>query len=800
MHSKYDLNTIKNAARGHWRQIISSLGYVPVTSLDGEHHPCPSCGGTDRFNCDRDKFSETGQVHCNQCSMSGDGFHVLQMLNDWDFASTVKNVAEFLSVTPLEPIAPPKPPAKQKTGTTYPQAIQHALKSVRRRLPDAVTVSDEPDHVWQYQYADGSSAGAVLRWNRSDGQKEIRPLSCSTDGWVRVAMPEPRPLYCLPDIAEAKTVYISEGEKACDAIRSFGLTATTSQGGSKAASKTDWSPLAGKRVVIVPDNDMPGQDYAAKVAGLIPKPGELLIADLKDSWPEMPKAGDAHDWSAQFDSQPPDDFRDELERIARPFEIDSTSNVSVYDFKPTIQPSIVDAVPDFTPFPVHCLPRPVRDYCAAVCTSIGCDESYFAVPVLGAMAAAIGNAREIRIKGQYREPCILWTVVISESGSAKSPPQKAIKQPFEALQSEYFAQFRQERKQHKADLRQWKRDVKAWEKDGEGSEPPEPESPVCVQRIVKTATTESIAPLLADNQRGLLLGRDELSGWLNGFGAYGNSAKAAADAAAWLEWYDAEPSLINTKNGDAPCIHVERPQVSVMGTIQPSVYSKAMGGDNAENGIQARLLPCYPPYTAAGWIDSEVDQSQADEWEQFIRKLYELQPNRNELTGAEFPSFVDLSEGARSLARQFADQHAKEQEAMAGGLLKATWSKLKAACFRIALVIHCGEQVSTGVADFWQVSEDVMSRAIEIIEWWKSEVVRVHGLLAEDQSSRDARHLADWIRRNHDGRITAAKLRRYRRDINSTEAAEVSLMKLVELGCGEWQHVHKSREFVLNPL
>jgi hypothetical protein len=55
----------------------------------------------------------------------------------------------------------------------------------------------------------------------------------------------------------------------------------TSPGGSKAADKADWSPLKGRRVLIWPDADEPGTDYANDVAALAVRAGasEIRIVD-----------------------------------------------------------------------------------------------------------------------------------------------------------------------------------------------------------------------------------------------------------------------------------------------------------------------------------------------------------------------------------------------------------------------------------------------------------------------------------------------------------------------------------------
>ena len=64
--------------------------------------------------------------------------------------------------------------------------------------------------------------------------------------WCLRGMPDPRPLYNLPKLADAERVYVTEGEKATDALCSIELTATTSAHGSQSPDKTDWSPLWGK--------------------------------------------------------------------------------------------------------------------------------------------------------------------------------------------------------------------------------------------------------------------------------------------------------------------------------------------------------------------------------------------------------------------------------------------------------------------------------------------------------------------------------------------------------------------------
>ena len=44
-----DAEVLKRQAAGRWPAILSSLGGAALEILDGKNHPCPMCGGDDRF-------------------------------------------------------------------------------------------------------------------------------------------------------------------------------------------------------------------------------------------------------------------------------------------------------------------------------------------------------------------------------------------------------------------------------------------------------------------------------------------------------------------------------------------------------------------------------------------------------------------------------------------------------------------------------------------------------------------------------------------------------------------------------
>ena len=84
---------------------------------------------------------------------------------------------------------------------------------------------------------------------------------------------------------------VTEGEKAADAATQLlrGFAVVTSANGSKSAGKADWSPLSGRDVIIWPDADEAGLEYAHAVAKAARRAGAVSVAIV--SPPDNVKGG-----------------------------------------------------------------------------------------------------------------------------------------------------------------------------------------------------------------------------------------------------------------------------------------------------------------------------------------------------------------------------------------------------------------------------------------------------------------------------------------------------------------------------
>ena len=120
---------------------------------------------------------------------------------------------------------------------------------------------------WDYLDPAGKLIAVVYRYDPPGRKKEFRPWDARRR---KTAPPDPRPLYHQPGIVGAAQVVLVEGEKCAQALIDAGITATTAMHGANApVDKTDWSPLAGKAVLIWPDRDKPGWEYATLAAQAI---------------------------------------------------------------------------------------------------------------------------------------------------------------------------------------------------------------------------------------------------------------------------------------------------------------------------------------------------------------------------------------------------------------------------------------------------------------------------------------------------------------------------------------------------
>ena len=157
-------------------------------------------------------------------------------------------------------------------------AILQVLQLSKRDLFIEQTNPKQVKIVAEYDYEDetGNPLFQVVRYEPKSFKQRHKDKQ---GNWVWNSQGIRRVLYHLPAVLATpldKTIYFVEGEKDANALWEQGLVATTSPGGTNSWKPEYASFLTGKRVVLIPDNDTAGYEYAKQVAhSLMDKAKEL---------------------------------------------------------------------------------------------------------------------------------------------------------------------------------------------------------------------------------------------------------------------------------------------------------------------------------------------------------------------------------------------------------------------------------------------------------------------------------------------------------------------------------------------
>jgi hypothetical protein len=454
---------------------------------------------------------------------------------------------------------------------------------------------------------------------------------------------------------------------------------------------------------------------------------------------------------------------------------------------PLYQPFPVAALL-YQPFPVAALPPPLGSLVAHGADALGCDPAFIALPALAVCAGLIGNARAIRLRRTWEEPCIVWAAVVADSGTLKTPAFKLAVGPVHRLQQPLIEAHRRDVEQYRKALRR-----------GDADDTPPP--PVRRRLLVNNVTVECLAPLLEDNPKGLVAARDELSGWLRSFNQY-RSGGRGDDLANWLEMHSAGTVLIDRKTGDRPTVSIPRAAVSVCGGIQPAVLQAAMSPEAVEAGLQARLLMAMPPRRVKAWTETEVAPEVLTAYEECLGRLADLLPD-HDAEDRPRPAVLTLDADAKAAWVSFYNAWAALQADADPGEA-AVLSKLEGYAARLALLHHVVGLAGEGERDQVLVGVESIEAGVTLVRWFAHEAERIRASAGEDSEGRADRHMVERIAARG-GRVTVRELQKSNnRKYRTRDDAEKDLQRLVQAGLGTWEvgrarptGGHRERVFVL---
>ncbi len=648
-----------------------------------------------------------------------------------------------------------------------------------------------PDAVWTYRAAGGQPIFHVCRWNSPSG-KTIRPLAHvrGPDGraaWRSVHHSAPRPLYGLDALTARPEapVIVCEGEPATEAARVLfkSVVAVTWPGGANAVSKADLGALRGRRVLLWPDHDEPGRramnDVARAIRDVASEVKTFDIAALaardpnghgeravEPGWDAADAVRDwAHDLGALRKAIGPlvtlYDYPVEPET-----EANGTigTNGTVGPFRTLDRSALGSGRSSSPPFPTALLGARWAAWCKAHAQTRSCPVDYVAIGLLTVAASLIGNARWARVSPEWSEPSVLWSALVGGPSAGKSPaldPVLRMVREIEALSMDAARPRVQERddeiQRARAAAEAWQSALKAAAKAGEPSpdrpaEAIEPEPLSLPRLIVSDVTAEKLAAILRDNPKGVLSNRDELAGWVEGFGRY--SGAGGADRALWLEAFGGRSFRVDRQSKPEPIV-IERLSVSVLGGIQPDRLTTING--SADDGLAARFLFAWPDPITGFRVQQEVidgtDQRRA------LQRLADLALCPDEFARFQ-PAYIPLSPTALQHLEDFGGAMRKAANDASGPLAGAL-GKAVVHAIRLALTIEfLGWAMEEG-REPAEISARSMLAAIGLVDgYFIPQARRVFREASIPPDEQAAVAVARWIVGNSVDRFNARDARR----------------------------------------
>lgn len=428
-----------------------------------------------------------------------------------------------------------------------------------------------------------------------------------------------------------------------------------------------------------------------------------------------------------------------------------------------------DGLPPVAPFDPALLPDPLRPWCTDIAKRMQVPLDYVAVGAVTVAASLIG--RKVGIHPKRRDDWLvvpnLWAGIVGPPSAMKSPALAEVTKPLDRLVAEAMKVHSEAEEAHEARAEAVEAEKAALKKaidaaakksveTGDRSRLDElidrrrsmevPEPPT--ERRYKTSDTtiEKLVEILRDNPTGILVQRDELTGWLRSLDKQGREV----DRAFYLESWNGTGSYTVDRIGRGT-LHVEAVCISVLGGIQPGplrsyVHHATKGGEGADGLLQRFQLLVWPDPPKGTWrnVDRYPDAGVKNRAYAVYEALDGLEPGRvgaeETEPGAPIPA-LRFSPDAQEMFDQWRHElEAKLRDEELSEILVSHLAKYRSLMPSLAVVFHLMDPAgpSVGVAS--------AARAAAWCEYLEGHARRVYAS-GESPALEGARALLAHIRK-----------------------------------------------------
>lgn len=435
---------------------------------------------------------------------------------------------------------------------------------------------------WLPPESRSSSSAKMLHWRTGYGASRLFPL----------------------DQLSHDSIVLCEGEMDALALVSTGIPAIAATCGATTWLSSLSASFSNKTVTILMDNDEAGKVGAEKRAENLHHHGaEVKMAE----WPSDCHSG----W----------DVTDELHN----FGLDRLRNIIACALLYTsanakeaseqmitadwLQPQPLPSIqPSVEPFQSQLLPRALRCWIEDISERMQCPPDFPAIAAMVTLSAVVG--RQVGIRPQQHDDWLvvpnLWGAVIGPPGVMKTLALQEPLRPLEKLEKRAKVDFdtachgcelsslvaEAKRKQVQEEILKALKEDRPLDDIGiKGLESGEP-APMRQRYLVNDTTIEKIGEIVKHNPRGILIFRDELTGFLKTLDKEGRES----DKGFYLESWNRNGRFTYDRIGRGT-IDIEAASVSILAQSQSHT---AVNAHCPPISLISVIIPQLPPYPILG--------------------------------------------------------------------------------------------------------------------------------------------------------------------------------------------------------
>lgn len=267
--------------------------------------------------------------------------------------------------------------------------------------------------------------------------------------------------------------------------------------------------------------------------------------------------------------------------------------------------------------PLDMFPAKLQDMVLALARQENYSIEYTMASLIAAASTAIGNAVNIRIRGGWVSSPILYMILVGRPGLGKTPPLDFAFRPIRKHDAKAIKQFKTDMEHYNSILEN--------QKGKKDERPPLLPKPILKRTIISDFTPEALIRALNDNPRGVAVYVDEIMGMFNAVNQYSKGQLIEQ----LLTAFSGKPLDVSRCSMPIP-IHIERPFINIVGTMQTTRVHELVDKGYKDNGLLDRIIFVYPSsQEISDWpIDENSTASSFEKcsalWEDIINRICEI--------------------------------------------------------------------------------------------------------------------------------------------------------------------------------